>query len=231
MLGRVESLYLSILRIVILALATVALVVTVLALIGAAGPLSRSLGIRSAPTIEGGFLRDYIDARKATAPASTAGDQTPAGSVPAASAVISFPAEIQTAANTFYDYTKGAKTPSVTEWEQFLKDSSGDLPATETDAYLKTVLKASNQLKIATGKKLTTEQVMDYIQFNKQRFQQNAVAVSANSMGDGTKALLALYVAGGAFFFFILIVFVFIFVKIERSLRLVHTVRMESLDA
>jgi hypothetical protein len=228
MLTRIETAYLAILRIVVLVVATVALLVALLSFIAAVPPLARQFGLVPAATPEGGTLAEYINARKATVP-SNAGASSPSGAP--AQPVRTTNDDIRTAAGTLQIYTNGANSLTAVDWERQIEQSGSSFPDELQNAYYKDVLSLAEQLRKSTGKRLSVSDVRDLLAWNAQQFQSDETAKSLKKSSDTTRAIFTLYVASGAFVLFILVVFTFLFVKVERSLRVVRTVRLEEQNA
>ncbi|MBM6577131.1 hypothetical protein KCP91_12180 [Microvirga sp. SRT01] len=228
MLIRIENAYLGILRIVVLVVASVALVVAAIAFMMSIPPLARQFGLVSPPVPHGGTLGDYVEQKKATAPANptASGDREDA-----AQPKRSTNPDVQAAAKQLQAYTKGAGEMTIPKWEVEVEQSGGNIPYELERAYYADVKGLTDQLTKSTGKRLSLAQVRELITWNNRHFVGDATAKAEEAAAQGRRALFTLYVASAAFVLFILVVFTFLFVKVERSLRVVRTVRLEDQNA
>lgn len=224
MLARIETIYLAILRVVVLVAATLALLVALYAALTALPALARQYGGLETEAAEGGTLGDYIAARKATVPAQeTAG----APQEPVTNTIA--PEHVNDAAKILQRYSKGVPGMTIPLWEKAVMDHT---PDAEPQRYYDETLALVRQLDKATGKRLDTPGLKDMLAWNAERYQANLRIIEGRKAAETTAALFKLYVASIAFILFILVVFTFLFVKVERSLRVVRTVRIgETVDA
>lgn len=227
MLTRIENTYLGILRVVVLVVATLALVVATLSLVYAAPSVARRLGMTSPPPVGGGTLDAYVSEKKASVPAKQ-------GTVPAASTELGTPTDPDTAASaaTLQRYTKGAGGMTLPRWRQELQSVEfRGVPSGYVPAYRRDVRSLTDQLARSRGKPLSLDQVRELLAWNLGKFTADAAANDAKAAAVAARATFTLYLAVAAFLFFMLVVFVFLFVKVERSLRVVRTVQLETADA
>jgi hypothetical protein len=226
MLAKLENTYLGILRVVILIVATIALIVAAVALIGLAPPLLRTMGVTARTPTNQPSLGKFIAEKKATAVVPAAD-----GSTPAPVGVDAINPDIAIAARNLYDYAKDEGSPTVAVWQDLIKKQGADFVGSEANDYYTSFRHITDQLKVSKGKKLTGPQIGELFDWQKAQFQASQAELASQKVADFTKLTLMIYSAAGAFMFFILIVFTFLFVKIERSLRLVRTVREEEVHA
>lgn len=226
MLLRLETAYLGILRVVILVIATVALIVAALALASAFPTLIRQLGMSAKNEAVGGKLGEFIAEKKLTVQMEPSTETAPQTTTRYLNV------NLISAAKTLYTYLKA--DIGVTEQELrsgIEKSSETALPVLAIPAYYKDLKVLTDQLAASKGKRLTTPQVGELVAWHQARFLSDFNAKSASDAQDAAAFYVKIYAAGAAFMFFILVVFTFLFVKIERSLRLVRTVRSDSFDA
>lgn len=227
MLSKIETAYLAILRIVVLIVATIALLVAIFAAATSLPALALQFGFVASEQAQGGTLGEYIDARKATIPAKGTAD------APVASTTgRNVPADVNAAAKILQSYSKGAGGMTIPLWEQGIIATGQNVPSVEISRYYVQTLALVRQLNEARGKHLDAPGLKDMLTWNATQFRDDAVARDAKKTEDTAKALFKMYVASIAFVVFILVVFTFLFVKVERSLRVVRTIRVgETIDA
>lgn len=222
MLAKLETFYLSILRVVVLVAATLALVVVAIALAASAPTLVSLLDHKPpAAEIPGGSLGDWVAEKNATAqtspdvvnPATEAGPTGVPLNISQAAAIISAYIRDRSHANI-----------DVGMLTQALVKQQATVPAADRNAYGDSLLALAAQLKASTGRPLSLENVGALIEWHLQKFKDHVEAVAAEKALQAQRGQLALIVAAGGFGVFLMIVFCFLVVKIERNLRLVHTV-------
>ena len=221
MLAKIETAYLAVLRIVVLIAATLALVVAFGAAITSIPALSRQFGILPSDQAQSATLSDYIEARKATVPVK---GQDGTSAAPATRAKP--PAEVTDAAKILQSYSKGAGSMTIPLWEQEIEKSAQNIPTGLIDRYHGENLLLVRQLSNAKGKRLDAPGLKDMLSWNAAQFTFEAEKLEAIKAQETQRALYKMYVASIAFVMFILVVFTFLFVKVERSLRVVRTVRV-----
>lgn len=225
MLNRLESLYLNILRVVILVLATVLLVVAVIGAVVAGPMLLSSFGggeTNAARMVQDDRLTNYLGQ-------GTAGDGT-AGAAQTAemeeAARQSDRRIREAAANiTRYVRTKQGYTPVVAAVTGYIQERADSLPNSLFNRYADSILTLSKDLSAApsTAAPVDVDQLIDW------HFGQFARAAEEAQQRDAMRAVeeaerRATAMAAGAaavsfFMMFLLLVFVFVLVKIERNLR------------
>lgn len=225
MLNRLESLYLNILRVVILVLATVLLVVAVIGA-GIAGPmLLSSFGggeTNAARMVKDDRLADYLG--QGTGGGASAGAAETAELEEAAR--LSDRRIREAAANiSRYVQAKQGFSPVVAAVTGYIQERADSLPPSLFDRYADSILKLSKDLGAAS----TTAAPVDVDQLIDWHFGQFASAAQAAQERDAMRAAeeaarRETAVAAGAaavsfFVMFLLMVFVFVLVKIERNLR------------
>lgn len=216
MLNRLESVYLSILRVVILIAATLALLVAVLGVASAVPLLLERAGFTSGD--ESATLADFMADKKAVP-----GEEPLAeSSVPDA-----VHPDLAAAARNVHQYLAGRSSYSVQHWEEVLTAYWQEVPAEADDEYASSVRELSEELLEATGRPLSLEQVEELLLWHFQRYMANLENRAAQQAAADAQFLLAIGGAASAFVIFVFIVFIFLFVKIERSLRVVRTTRVQ----
>jgi hypothetical protein len=216
MLAKLERAYLGILRVVILVAATVALVVAGLGAVSAVPPLLRWSGITETTKPTGGTLADFISEQKITDTASTETTEQTAEPF--------IHADIRSAAKTIKGYLKGSLITEK-EWQTGLQRLADQVTGHSVE-YAESLKDLTEQLKSSKGKPLSEARVTQLIDWHKARFEADVAARAAAEAEGNAKFWVTIGLAGAAFLAFVLIIFVFLFVKIERSLRLVHTTRI-----
>lgn len=225
MLNRLESLYLNILRVVILVLATVLLVVAVIGA-GIAGPmLLSSFGggdANAARMVKDDQLSDYLN--QGTGSGAAAGPEETAELEEAAR---QSDRRIREAAANISRYVQAKQgfSPVTAAVTGYIQERADSLPTSLFDRYADSILKLSRDLGEAprTAAPVDVDQLIDW------HFSQFARAAEEAQQRDATRAMeesarrgtaMAAGVAAVSFFMmFLLLVFVFVLVKIERNLR------------
>jgi len=213
MLAKLERAYLGLLRVVILIAATVALVVAILGAASAVPPLLRWSGITETTKPTGGTLSDFISEQKITETASSPTTETTVEPF--------ILPDITAAAKIIKAYLKDS-TISEKEWRSGLQRLADQVVGHSTE-YSESLKDLAEQLKTSKGKPLSEARVTQLIDWHKARFETDVAARAAAEAEGNAKFWVTIGLAGAAFLAFVLIIFVFLFVKIERSLRLVHT--------
>lgn len=214
MLNRLESAYLSILRVVILIAATLALIIAALGAMGAVPLLLEKAGILS--TNEAGTsLADFVGEKKVAS-------NDVADSEPASDAVHP---DLAAAARNIHQYLGERSSYPASHWESVLQGFWLEVPAEADDAYAVSVRDLSEELLESTGSPLSLEQIEELLLWHFQRYLQNLQDRAAQQAAADAEFYMVMGAAISAFLVFVFIVFIFLFVKIERSLRLVRTVR------
>ena len=224
MLAKIEIVYISILRVVVLVAASLALIMSLYGVTRGLPALASMMGLSKPQTAGGGSLEQYIQEKKATVPpkpVKKGGDRLVRRTI--------IPAEATEAAEIYFNYLADpkAKTPSVDEWEDVILNAASNLDFTPADSedFYKDNLSLAQQLKISKGKKLSVDQVREVISWNADRFRAQNTMELAKFQQSNAEGLRFLTFAAGAFLAFLLIIFTFLFVRVERNLRLVRTVR------
>ena len=215
MLNRVEVAYLGILRVVLLVAATVALLVTIGAVISAIPALGTVTGLSGQDPIRGGSLREFVDANRISDVQSAADDADTDFQIP-------LPNTVREASQNFgrYDAKNGGEQLKQDEWnDAFQSILYEKVPALLQGDYGDDVLKLSQQLMRSKGKPLSNERLYQLLQFHLEGFLAHAQAQEAARAAEVAGSMSRLVLAGVAFLIFVLVLFNFIFVKIERNLR------------
>lgn len=225
MLNRLESLYLNILRVVILVLATVLLVVAVIGAAVAGPMLLSSFGggeTNAARLVKDDRLADYLG--QGTGRSGSVGAEETAELEEAARQ--SDRRLREAAANiSRYVQAKQGYSPIVAAVTGYIQDRADSLPSSLFDPYADSILKLSKDLAAApaAAAPVDVDRLIDW------HFTQFASAAEAAQQRDAARAMeeatrrgtaMAAGVAAVSFFMmFLLLVFVFVLVKIERNLR------------
>ena len=218
LLSRIESFYLSILRVIILAAATIALVIVVFGFVRSAPLLIQQLGGASQQQTTGGSLSEFVSEKRAE------GIETAAA--PPAAAQPETPQSIKEAVALLarYDKERLGVDLDVNGATRVLMERHDALPYEYQSAYGASLKRLMEQLVASKGSPLQMDQINELLNWHDQKFQSNIEAQAAKKVADNAAALQAMAVAAVALLVFLLIVFCFIFVKIERNLRLVQMV-------
>lgn len=225
MLNRLEALYLNILRVVILVLATVLLVVAVIGAVVAGPMLLSSFGggeTDAGRIVRDDRLRDYLGQGSGGRVAADAEE-----TAQIEEAARQSDRRIRNAATniTRYVETKQGFRPVTAAVTGYIQERADSLPASLFDRYADSILKLSTDLVAApnTAAPVDVDRLIDW------HFAQFAGAVEEAQQRDAMRAtedaarrataMAAGAAAVGFFMLFLLMVFVFVLVKIERNLR------------
>ena len=222
-LQRAENLYLNILRVFILAVATVALLTVIYGLLSAAPLLgsASSASSRSPSDLRAATLGDFVAEKRAEgAPVgeASASVETQTDTVTSIVAVHDAAAKI----SAYVEKHLGASLPTG-QLIKAIQAYEATIPEAYRVAYETSLLSLSQQLAVARGAPLTADNLDALLQWHAAKFKAAADADVDKEAQAKAGAVLRLQVAGYAMATFLLLVFAFIFVKIERNLRLVHT--------
>ncbi|HMI20098.1 MAG TPA: hypothetical protein VK533_11185 [Sphingomonas sp.] len=223
MLSRIESAYLGLLRIVILVVATIALLACAITLALSASPILRLTGLTAPPPSDSANLGGFIAEKRIqdTQPAESAASDAP-----------SVPSDLTAAARNFLDYLArqgGPKTDANLKGiTDELRQSYAQIPVDVQEGYPASVKSLTEQLLKSKGKQLNPGRLEELVNWHRDRYVADRQEDVTRKLADGIAFFERLKVASGAFIAFIMIVFVFLFVKVERSLRLVRTVRADT---
>jgi len=224
MLSKLEALYLNILRVVIIVLATVLLAVAAIGAVVAAPMLLSSFGggeADAARLVRNDSLNDYLN-RNSGSPGVAAQDQAALED-----RTRDADRRFKEAAANIVRYVK-AKTgmaPPEAGVIDYIQTLSDRLPTGLQDRYADSLLSLSKDLVQAP----TATTPVDVDQLIQWHFDQFSTAAETAMQQDASRAIeeqarrqtavLAGTAAAGFFMMFLLLVFVFVLVKIERNLR------------
>lgn len=222
-LTKLENLYLNILRVVILVLATVLLLGAVgLAVYAAPRLMPDAGGADERKLVSGDSLQDYrreLSGGEA-GPVSTS---EPAA-VPSSAKIDSRIKSAATAIAAYVQKTSGNSVP-LAGVETFLAERQSSLPATLQGDYADSLVQLGNDLGAA---KAPVNDLDGLINWHFERFTAAKEAAEAEELRKATEAAakqqtaLAMGAAAASLFvMFLLLVFGFVLVKMERNLRLV----------
>lgn len=216
-LSRIEGFYLSILRVIILAAATIALVIVVIGFVRSAPLLIQQLGMgASQQQMTGGSLSEFVGEKRAEGIETAAAPEI-AGRPEA-------PQTIKDAVALLarYDKERLGQELDVDVATGVLMERHDALPSEYQAAYGASIKRLMEQLVASKGSPLQMDQINELMNWHDQKFQSNVESQAAKKAADNVAALQAMGVSAVALLVFLLIVFCFIFVKIERNLRLVQ---------
>lgn len=223
MLTKIETFYLAILRVIILVAATLALIGTIIGGIGAVPAVLRMMGVsHEAPT--GGTLGQFIAEQKITETKVTASSDENT----AAEGTTALP-DIRAAASTIKAYLRSRGVVEEAAWRKGLQEIADGF-AGNAGEYAASVRNLAEQLPKSKGKPLSEERVAQLIDWHKARFEADLSRQAAEEAQSNAQFFVSLGAAGAAFLTFVMIIFIFLFVKIERSLRLVHTMPVRTAE-
>jgi hypothetical protein len=221
-LDKMENLYLNILRVTILILATAFLVGATFGLITALPKLIPALGGADARAlVNGATFKDYRDSRQSTASGVTADTTSTAGTT-----TDKIDSRIATASQNFVAWgTKVGGNFNLGAVEHFLDGKQKSLSEPLQGDYADSLVQFSRDVLASAG---SGEDINQLIEWHLAKFSaaqaQAAEAEQAKTLKTAVERQQALVLAGAAaaaFLAFLILVFVFVLVKIERNLRIV----------
>ncbi|QDM41460.1 hypothetical protein [Altererythrobacter sp. TH136] len=220
MLEKLESGYLSLLRMVILVVASLSLIVALGALALAILSLVRSTGVTSAEA-SGGNLAEFIEQQKPLA-------STGASSNTSTMEIAALP-DVRTAAANFKAYLGNRSKIKEDEFVEALQHGADEFGA-DGALYAEGVKLLSEELKISAGQPLSETRVLQLIDWHHRNFQSDLDRRGSEVAEATSQYWKSAALAGSAFLGFVLTIFVFLFVKIERNLRLVRMVSVQQTE-
>jgi hypothetical protein len=223
MLARAEAAYLDILRVVVLAVATLAMIVAFAGLgIGIWMYVTNNGTHRHAPPVEAITLGDYIsEQRAALAPQ---GGPVP-DSTGEQSQIVVVREAIRPAYNDFVQYitSRMGATVNKTGFAGDLNSDYDGFDDTYRAAYAISLNSLARQISISKGRPLSIEQFSNLISWHQKKFQDATAVDKIAKAGREQLGQQLVGLGAASFLAFLLLVFCFIFVKIERNLRTVKT--------
>ena len=222
LLQRAENLYLNILRVLILAVATLALLGAIVGLLGGLPLLKASPTSTTAPpsSLQAATLGDYVSEKKAagqdvtTSPDAASTTSTVISSVGIKDAAQNIVSYVRTKMNG----TLGLE-PTIRELQGF----EADIPEPFHTSYETSLVSLTKQLTLSTGAALTPDSLEDLLRWHAAKFKTAAEEDAAKLAEEKLQASQRIQLGAYALLTFLLLVFAFIFVKIERNLRVVRT--------
>ena len=221
-LDRMESLYLNILRVTILLLATIFLIGATIGVVIALPKLVPSLGGADArKLVSGATFKDYKDTQSSAAPGVTA-DSTPTE----ATAPEQIDSRIATASGNFVAWgTKEGNSYELGAVERSLDSKQKSLNPNLQGDYADSLVQFSRDVLASA---VSDENINQLINWHLEKFTAAQEQAAADEQTKAVKtaverqqALVLAGAAGAAFLAFLILVFVFVLVKIERNLRIV----------
>ncbi len=222
MLSKLENAYLYILRVVVLAAATLALIGVLVGLARSATFIADFVGSKP-PTAEvpGGTLGDFVAEKR---PQGVTLDSQPSSATP------DVQPKIKAAVRSLAHYVRTRLDVVLADQSvltSIFTDKSASLPTDEQEQYGASVAALMDQLDNSKGNPLSTEQIASLIEWHADKFKANAEVAVVQKQAAQVQAVQTLGVAGAGFGVFVALVFCFLIVKIERNLRIVHTIRAQ----
>jgi len=219
---KLEIVYLNVLRVVILVLATVLLVGALLLTINAAKQLvpdTRTANARK--LVASDSLQDF-KSEQAGAPAGPTYQYAPDV---AASGPERIDSRIKTATESLAGYTSGVKGVQINRAavERLLSAKQLALPESLQGDYADSLVKLMNTVGKSRDPSLDPDALIDWHYAKFEAAKENAQAQEAGravkNAAKSTQGIVMAGAAASAFFLFLVLVFGFVLVKIERNLR------------
>lgn len=218
---RLEVVYLNVLRVVILVLATVFLAAAILATVNAIPKLIPDAKEADARAlVSADSLKDFQAAQAGqTAPADS---EAPDASADQEGKIDS---RIKKAAASLAAHLRSpdGTQPPVGPVEAYLSEKQLALPQSLQGDYADSLVKLMESLASSSDRSVDADQLIDWHYAKFQQATEAATQLEAERAVKNAQNLQAALVAGGAavsaFFLFLIVVFGFVLVKIERNLR------------
>jgi hypothetical protein len=213
-LNKIEAAYLFILRIFILAAATLTLLIAAIGLAKALPLMSGNSARDASAGLPGGGLGGFIVEQRQSTEAEPIETQ-PATPTPD----ITSPQIIE-AATLWKSYNVRTNFDvDLTRAKAFFDKRSQVISQNHREEYLNTIVTLMKELNASKGSPLTIDQQGQLLDWYDAKFQAQAEQSDAEQAAGRLEALQAAGIAGGALLAFLMIVFCFLVVKIERNLR------------
>lgn len=216
MLNRLETIYLSILRVFILIAASIALIVAAVAIVSAIPLIAQKAGWAPASG-DNGSLADFMtEKRQSGSPSS--------GQPEKSSPLESQRTNLTAAARNVQDYLGKRSSWPIIYWEELFAEYVDQLPPEDGGAYAQSVKTLTEELRSSTGTPFSENGVEELLHWHGGKFLAELNNRQVATAEADARILIVAGSAISAFLVFVFIVFIFIFVKIERNLRLVRTI-------
>lgn len=216
MLAKLEDIYLNILRVAVLAAATLAVIVFAFNIVQLGPSILGSLGVAPLQSVSQANLVEFIRQSRGE---NIDLDVTTAGRPNV------IPGELDAAASAVAQYGNrhiqgGVRKSAVLD---ILVRHYRSLPDAYQGRYAASVLKFAEQLNASTGTPLSLARLENALAWHAAQFYEAAQTDEQNRAEDAVRAEGAVRLAIISAGFFMFVIFFFVVVKIERNLRLVRT--------
>lgn len=213
-LNTIEAAYLFILRIFILAAATLTLLIAAISLTKALPLMSGNFDREASSGLPGGGLGGFIEEQRQSPEAE------PIETQPATPSPDITSPQIIEAATLWKSYNVRTNFDvDLTRARAFFDKRSQAISEDHRTEYLNTLVTLMKELNASKGSPLTIDQQGQLLDWHDAKFQAQADRSDAEQAAGRLGALQAAAVAGGALLAFLMIIFCFLVVKIERNLR------------
>ena len=228
MFAKLEDFYLSILRVAIVIVAGLALLAAFGSLIASGAALLPKFG--TGTTLSGGNLEEYISEQKALGSTDAAADES--NGIDEASRQIDLPSSfLEDATKLYIDYVKRIDKTVVSKKvaEDVVFAQVSEIGFEYREDFQNSYLTLLRQLQDSKGKPLTRERFAELLVWHFDRFQADVALASDDGELSKVEAWDWFTKAGMSFLVFIAIASYFLFVRVERHLRLVKVVQVETI--
>ena len=228
MFAKLEDFYLSILRVAILIVAGLALLAAVGSLLASGAALLPKFG--TGTTFTGGSLEEYISEQKARGITDAAADIS-SGSEEAPRQIELPSSFLNEATKLYIDYIKRIDKSVVSKKtaEDVVFAQVSEIGFEYREDFQNSYLSLLRQLRDSKGKPLTRERFTELLVWHFDRFQTEVAAASDDGEFSKIEAWDWFTKAGISFLAFVGIASYFLFVRVERHLRLVKVVQIDTL--
>lgn len=218
MLSRIEDVYLNILRIAVLCIATIALLAFAFSLLQSGPMLGRLVGVSTTTEIQNATLSAFVAENR-----EALGAPDSAAAIDASAQVV--PQSIEKAAENISAYVAKHHgfTIEMVQARAHLMSFHDAMPLAYQAQYATSIEAMTKQLVDAVGEPLSTENLNRAIAWHADRFQSQIQENELSKAESASKAVVAATVAGMSLLTFLIVIFFFVVVKIERNLRVVRT--------
>ena len=228
MFAKLEDFYLSILRVAILIVAGLALLAAIGSLIASGAALLPNFG--TGTTFSGGKLEEYIGEQRTLSGTDAAADIS--SGIDDAPRQIDLPSLFLNEATRLYiDYIKRIDKSVVSKKvaEDVVFAQVSEIGFEYREDFQNSYLSLLRQLRDSKGKPLTRQRFDALLMWHFDRFQAEVASASDDGEFSKIEAWDWFTKAGMSFLVFIAIASYFLFVRVERHLRVVKVVQVETL--
>lgn len=218
MLNRIEDVYLNILRIAVLCIATIALLMFGFSVVQSGPMLGQLVGASTTTEVQNATLSAFVAENR-----EALGSPDSAVAIDTSAQVV--PQRIESAAENIRAYVAKHHgfTIEMAQARAHLMSFHEAMPLAYQSQYAASIEAMTKQLVDAVGEPLSTANLNRAIAWHADRFQSQIQESELRKAENTSKAVVAATVAAISLLTFLIVIFFFVVVKIERNLRVVRT--------